>query len=122
MPRILVVAAAESRQRFGTILRQAGYSVAEADSEESALRVVDSNPPELILIAIVIPDSNGLEVAAALRRNVNSEGAPIILLGSVPPIGMNDEPLVSLVNGYLDIDASPDDVLAMVRSKLRSSQ
>jgi CheY-like chemotaxis protein len=118
MPCILVVAAAESRQRFVAILRQAGYLIAEADSEESALRIAVSSSPKLILIAIVIPDSNGLEVAAALRRNVNGEAPPIVLLGSVPPLGMNDEPLVSLVNGYLDIDASPHDVLAMVRSQL----
>jgi len=118
MPSVLVVAATESRRRLVEILSRAGYVVAEADSGESALKIVDSDSPDLILMAIVMPDTNGLEVAATLRRNLNSETPPIILLGSIPPIGINDEPLASLVSGYLNIDASSSELLAMVRSKL----
>ena len=118
MPSVLVVAAAESRRRLVEMLFQAGYVVAEADSGESALKTVDSVLPDLILMAIVMPDTNGLEIAATLRRNLNSKTPPIVLLGSIPPIGINDEPLASLVSGYLNIDASSNELLAMVRSKL----
>lgn len=118
MPSILVAAAPKSRRRLVDILIQAGYSVAEADSGESALITVGSVRPDLILMAIVMPDTNGLEFAAKLRRNLNSEAPPIILLGSITPIGINDEPLASLISGYLDIDVSPDDLLMTVRSTL----
>jgi CheY-like chemotaxis protein len=116
MSRILVVAPTESRTRLVNILREAGYAVAEADSGESALNTARSVSPELILMAIVMPDINGLEVAARLRQHLNSELPPIILLGSITPIGLDEEPLASLVNGYLDIDASSEDLLATVRS------
>lgn len=118
MPSILVAAAPKSRRRLVDILIQAGYSVAEADSGESALITVGFVRPDLILMAIVMPDTNGLEFAAKLRRNLNSEAPPIILLGSITPIGINDEPLASLISGYLDIDVSPDDLLMTVRSTL----
>jgi CheY-like chemotaxis protein len=118
MPSVLVVAATEPRRRLVDILFRAGYVVAEADSGETALKTVGSVSPDLILMAIVMPDTNGLEVAARLRRNLNSEAPPIILLGSIPPIGINDEPLASIVSGYLNIDASSGDILAMVHSKL----
>ncbi len=121
MSPILVVAGAESRSRLAGILRQAGYVVAEADSGESAMITARTVSPELILMAIVMPDINGLEVAAKLRQHLNSEMPPIILLGSITPIGMDDEPLVSLVDGYLDIAASPDDLLAIVRSHLTTN-
>ena len=62
MTRILVVAPTESRRRLVNILRQAGYAVAEADSAQSALKSARSLSPELILMAIVMPESNGLEV------------------------------------------------------------
>ena len=118
MPSILVAADTESRRRLVDILFRAGYSVTEADSGESVLKTVSSVSPDLILMAIVMPDTNGLEVAAKLRRNQNSASPPIVLLGSITPIGINDEPLASLISGYLDINVSPGDLLVMVRSKL----
>lgn len=116
MSTILVVAATEIRYRLAGVLRQAGYKIAEADSEESALETVRSVSPELILMAIVMPESNGLEVAARLRQRLNSDLPPIILLGTITPIGIDEEPLSSLVKGYLDIDVSSNDLLAAVRS------
>lgn len=121
MPSILVAADTESRRRLVDILFRAGYSVAEADSGESVLKTVGFVSPDLILMAIVMPDTNGLEVAAKLRRNQNSHSPPIVLLGSITPIGINDEPLASLISGYLDINVSPGDLLIMVRSKLATN-
>ena len=116
MTRILVVAPTETRRRLVNILRQAGYAVAEADSAQSALKTARSLSPELILMAIVMPESNGLEVAANLRQHLNFELPPILLLGTITPIGIDEEPLASLVSGYLDIDVSSDDLLAAVQS------
>ncbi|MEN3330270.1 MAG: hypothetical protein V7638_5077 [Acidobacteriota bacterium] len=121
MPQILVVAASECRDRLAGILREAGYAVAEADSGESALAMARSVSPHLILMAIVIPDRNGLEVAASLRQYLNSELPPIILLGTITPIGIDEEPLASLVSGYLDIDVSSDDLLAAVQSHVTTT-
>ena len=116
MSCILVVASRESRNRLVNILRQAGYAVAEADSGPSALKTARAVCPELILMAIVMPDSNGLEIAASLRQHLNSQLPPIILLGAITPIGIDEEPLASLVDGYLDMDVSSDDLLAAVQS------
>ena len=116
MTRILVVAPTETRRRLVNILRQAGYAVAEADSAQSALKTARSLSPELILMAIVMPESNGLEVAANLRQHLNFELPPILLLGTITPIGIDEEPLASLVSGYLNIDVSSDDLLAAVQS------
>jgi CheY-like chemotaxis protein len=122
MSPILVVAATESRSRLVSVLRQAGYVVFEAESGESALSTARAVSPKLILMAIVLPDINGLEVAAKLRHDLNSGLPPVILLGSITPIGIDEEPLVSLVNGYLDMCASTDDLLATVESHLTSNE
>jgi CheY-like chemotaxis protein len=116
MSSILLVAAPESRRRLVSILREAGYAIAEADSEETALDIARAAAPALILMTIVMRNSNGLEVAARLRQQLNSKLPPIILLGTITPIGIDEEPLVSLVSGYLDIDVSSDELLAAVRS------
>ena len=118
MSRILVVAPTEPRRRFVDILRNAGYVVTEADGGESAIKIACSVLPRLILMAIVMDEGNGLEIAAKLRRMPDFSSVPIILLGSVTPIGMNDEPLISLVNGYLDIDVSAKELLLTVENQL----
>jgi len=69
-------------------------------------------------MTIVLEEGNGLEIAAKLRRMADFSSLPIILLGSVTPIGMNDEPLISLVNGYVDIDVSAKDLLMTVETHL----
>lgn len=122
MPPILVVADVEPRGRIAHILRQAGYTVAEADSEASTLATASSISPELILMAIVMSDSNGLEVAARLRQHLNSQSPPIILLGAIMPIGIDEEPLASLVSGYLDMDVSANELLVTVQSHIKRNQ
>lgn len=122
MSIMLVVAATEVRYRLTSILREGGYKVVEADSEESTIEKVRSASPDLILMAIVMPESNGLEVAARLRQRLNSDLPPIILLGTITPVGIDEEPLCSLVTGYLDIDVPAKDLLAAVRSHVNINQ
>ena len=119
-PILVAVNAQESRDRLVEILAHAGYSVTQADSAKRALEISCNSLPVLILMAIVMPDLNGLEIAAKLRQILKSDSPPIILLGSIPPIGLNEEPLMSLVNGYLNIDVSAKSLLAAVRSQLSS--
>jgi CheY-like chemotaxis protein len=116
---ILVVAGAKAcRQRLVQVLVHAGYHVVEAETGRTALSIAEHSAPKLILIAIVMPDIGGLEIAAQLQENFGREAPPIILLGALPPIGLNDEPLASLVSGYLNMDVSPVELLATVQSQL----
>jgi CheY-like chemotaxis protein len=115
MPVLMVVGASQSH--LPEILSQAGYKVVEAESGERALELAPFVSPDVILMAIVLPQLNGLQTAARLRKLLGPQTGSIILLGSLPPIGMDDEPLASLIDGYLSMDASPDDVLACVSSK-----
>jgi CheY-like chemotaxis protein len=111
---ILVVGGDHVRRRFAGILLGRGYEVVEAESGETAIDLALSLLPEVVLMSIVLPQLNGLETAARLRTLSKSPGVSIILLGCVAPIGLGDEPLASLIDGYLSIDASSDELLACV--------
>ena len=117
-PILVVVNAPESRRRLVEILVHAGHSVMETDSGERAIQLACHISPALILLAIVMPDLNGLEIEARVRSSLKSESPPIILLGTMPPIGMHDEPLNSLVSGYVNIDVPAENLLAAVSSQL----
>jgi DNA-binding NarL/FixJ family response regulator len=63
------------------LLENEGYEVvAEADSGEHALDVVDAAGPELVLLDIGLPGIDGFQVAAAIRARLPC--ARIVLLSS----------------------------------------
>jgi CheY-like chemotaxis protein len=113
--RILIVnGLLESRLRLRNILSVAGYEVLEADSGEQALQIAPSILPDLILLTIVLSGVTGLEAALRLRESHELQGVAIVLLGHVPPILMEAEPLASIVDGFLNIDVARDELLACV--------
>ncbi|MBX3179764.1 MAG: response regulator [Candidatus Hydrogenedentes bacterium] len=49
-------------------LRQAGYTVSEADDGEAALRIIGHGQIDLVVLDLIMPGKEGLETLTALRR------------------------------------------------------
>lgn len=64
-------------------LENDGYTVDSADDGIKALEKVTEFAPNLILLDIMMPKMNGLEVLTQLKDNKVTEGIPIILLTNV---------------------------------------
>jgi CheY-like chemotaxis protein len=122
MRPILLVGGHQMRQRLADILSRTGYDVVEAESGETAIDLAPSLLPEVVLIGILLPHLNGLETAARLRALSTLEPVSIILLGTIPPLGLDDEPLASLIDGYLSTDVSPDELLECISKCATNSQ
>ena len=69
-------------------LENDGYIVAAADDGETALQRVQEFKPDLILLDIMMPKVNGLQVLAILKEDKETESIPVILLTNV---GGSDE-------------------------------
>lgn len=63
-----------------TVLEAEGYEVDTADNGGSALAKVESSPPDLILMDVMMPDMNGYEVTQQIRRNPDIPFMPILLV------------------------------------------
>jgi two-component system phosphate regulon response regulator PhoB len=61
-------------------LAQAGHSVRTALSGGDALRLVEIDPPDLIVLDLRLPEMDGLEVLRTLRAREESRGIPILVL------------------------------------------
>lgn len=101
-----------------TLLQQEGYHIDIASSGSAALSSIEANPPDLLLLDVMMPNMDGYEVTRRIRQNPSLPFLPILLITA------HDQP--SVVRG-LDIGADEfirkpiefDELVARVRSLLR---
>lgn len=86
--RILVVDDEEILRKIYTDrLNFEGYSVDSAADGEEALNKIRTSPPNLVLLDILMPKLNGLQVLEAINADPNLKNLPVIVLSNVA----NDE-------------------------------
>ncbi|WDU65044.1 EAL domain-containing response regulator [Pseudomonas poae] len=71
------------RKLLETLLQHEGYQTLTAGSGEEALRLVAQQPPDLILLDIMMPGMDGYEVASQLKGNETTADIPIIMLSAL---------------------------------------
>ena len=70
MKRILVVEDDNSvRKLLVRILTVEGYRTEQADSAAAALEIIRSDPPDLVITDLLMPDQDGLELIMKIRRS-----------------------------------------------------
>src|SRR5256885_6783364 len=61
-------------------LTQAGFDVATAATGRKALESVQKRQPDLIILDLMLPDVDGMEVCRTLRQREDSRRIPIVML------------------------------------------
>lgn len=80
-PRILVVDdEPDALELIGFNLRNAGFDISTADDGDKALKFARELQPDLILLDLMLPEVDGLEVCKIIRRDPVTAGIPIIML------------------------------------------
>lgn len=97
-------------------LARAGFQTSEARTAEEALAQVGRQPPDLIVLDVMLPGMDGLQLCRELRRERN---LPIVFLSSR---GEEIDRVVGLELGgddYLSKPFSPRELVSRVRAVLR---
>ena len=78
--RLLVVDDQEmNRDMLGRRLRQRGFEVELAEGGREALERIARNPPDLVLLDVMMPDVSGLDVLREVRKAISPGSLPIIM-------------------------------------------
>jgi DNA-binding response OmpR family regulator len=99
-------------------LKREGYAVLTASRGDDALRIAREKQPDLIVLDIMLPGLDGLQVARLLRRD---SSVPIIMLTA---LGGERDRVAALDLGADDYVAKPfsmKELLARIRAVLRRS-
>ena len=100
-------------------LEQAGYAVVTAADGASALEAAQREKPDLIILDLMLPEMDGLEVCRQLRREGDTATTPIMMLTAK---GEEIDKVVGLEVGADDYVTKPfgrRELLARVRALLR---
>jgi two-component system KDP operon response regulator KdpE len=98
------------------LLRSRGYEVEAAATGGDALAALDTQPPDVIILDLGLPDIDGLEVCARVRARSD---VPIIVLSAR---GAEPQKVAALDQGaddYITKPFGPEELLARVRAALR---
>jgi two-component system phosphate regulon response regulator PhoB len=100
-------------------LSREGYTVVEAALGEKAIDLVQKTPPDLIILDLMLPGLNGLEVTRLLKTDPSTRRIPIIMLTAK---GEEADIVAGLELGaddYVTKPFSPRVLLARVRAVIR---
>ena len=103
----------ELRGVYRTALRVAGYFVQEAGDGFEALRAVDADPPDLVVLDLALPRISGHVVRQELAAQSHTRDIPIVVV-----TGTMDAHDDLDVNCLLRKPVSPDDLVVTVQKCL----
>jgi DNA-binding response OmpR family regulator len=123
MTRILIVEDdPDIAELVGRYLDKAGFAAERAASGRDALAMIAAKPPDLVVLDLMLPQVDGLEVCRVVRSDPKTSTIPIIMLTARAE---ESERIVGLELGaddYLTKPFSPNELVARVRALLRRAQ
>jgi phosphate regulon transcriptional regulator PhoB len=103
-------------------LEREGFQVTKCTSGAEAVRAARATPPDLVLLDIMLPEMDGLEVCRRLRRDPVTQGLPIVMLTAR---GDELDRVLGLELGaddYVVKPFSPRELMARIRAVLRRTR
>jgi pSer/pThr/pTyr-binding forkhead associated (FHA) protein len=82
--RILVVEDdPRTTELYGLMLKRAGYMVQSCREVVSAIRAINQSPPAIVLLDLLLPSLNGMELCRYIRRDTEAPSMPIIIMSAL---------------------------------------
>lgn len=119
MPRIML---AEDDQTMVTLLEtllgMEGYQVDLLGAHDDIFESARLNRPDVLLLDVHMPNSNGLDVLAQLRAAEETKDLSVVMTSG---LNVEEECINNGANGFLLKPYMPDDLLDILRQTINSS-
>ena len=105
---------------FTLILNGAGYDVLTASTGQHGLQLAREKRPDLVLLDVLLPDLNGMEVCKQIKRDPDLRDVFVILIsGGATNAAHKVEGLESGADDYMVKPLDPEELLARIRTIVR---
>ncbi len=116
--RILIVDDDEISLRLLVGLLKNDYILEQAQSGKQALEMIESNPPDLILLDIMMPEMDGFQVIQELKNKQATQDIPVIFITALNSLRNEETGLKLGAVDYIKKPFIPSIVQARVRNIL----
>ncbi|MEV0127938.1 response regulator [Dactylosporangium sp. NPDC050688] len=99
-------------------LEQAGYDVVAVDNGLAALTEATQNPPDLVVLDVMMPGMSGIDVCRQLRQDAGTKALPIILLTARAQEGDVEVGFGAGADDYIVKPFSPRELVSRVEAVL----
>lgn len=111
--------AAVNRMLLTGILEQAGYEVRTAVDGRDALRLIESEPPDLVLLDVQMPEMSGYEVCSVMRSKPRLAPIPVVFISALDSVDEKVKAFEAGGNDYVTKPFEPAEVLARVSGQVK---
>ncbi|WP_202844988.1 hybrid sensor histidine kinase/response regulator [Luteimonas saliphila] len=117
--RVLVVDDQPSNLRIiSALLSRQGYAVHTAESGEDALRRLEHQPPDLMLLDMMMPGMDGFDLLEEVRQNPAWSGLPVVFLTAAHDRDLLLRAFDSGAVDYVTKPFMPEELLARVQAHI----
>ncbi len=106
---------------IGIMLERGGFGVLKAKDAQVALSVLDENQPDLIILDVMMPGMDGIELCRAIRQRSVTRATPVLILSARGDAESIIKGIEAGANDYLPKPILHHDLVSKVRSMLGES-
>lgn len=103
---------------IGIMLERGGFEVVEARDAHAALEVLDGVAPDLIILDVMMPGMNGIDLCKVIRQREATQKTPVLILSARGDAESIIHGIEAGANDYLPKPILHHDLVSKVRSML----
>jgi DNA-binding response OmpR family regulator len=107
-------------EMYKLYFERAGYEVFHAENGQMCVEVAEKNPPDIILLDILMPRVNGWEVLEKLKKNDKTKNIPVLIFSNLAQADEIQKGLDLGADEYLvKSNLTPKELLVKIEKSLK---
>jgi len=121
--RVLVVDDNENnREIVSRLLEREGYEVSTAENGALALEQIQSQPPDLVLLDVMMPVMDGIEACKRMKDDPDSRLIPVVIMTALGQVDDRVRAIQAGADDFLTKPVNRGELLARIQTSLRLKQ
>ncbi|MEL6151968.1 MAG: response regulator [Chloroflexota bacterium] len=106
---------------IGIMLERGGFNVLKAKEANAALKTLETEDPDLIILDVMMPGMSGIDLCAEIRKHPENASTPILILSAKNDAESIMRGMEAGANDYLPKPILHHDLVTKVRNMIQEA-